>query len=144
MSYSSGAKKNTISHQSGEAMNRLSWLKSNAPLTSLLVVFSSTCLADLDRAELFKNACQTCHSNQAGEAHRQGPNLFGIFGKKAGQAKGFNYSPALSSSDIEWTEKNLDRWLSDPQELIPGNVMAYSQRRPERRQALIEHLKTLK
>lgn len=99
---------------------------------------------EIDGRKLFKNACQTCHSAQAGEAHRQGPNLFGIFERLSGQATGFQYSAALSAANLVWTEENLERWLADPQGLIPGNVMAYVQRNPDRRKALIDYLKTLK
>ena len=99
---------------------------------------------EIDGRKLFKNACQTCHSAQAGEAHRQGPNLFGIFERLSGQAPGFQYSAALSAANLVWTEENLERWLADPQGLIPGNVMAYVQRNPDRRKALIDYLKTLK
>jgi cytochrome c len=111
----------------------------------VLCFFSSVAQAtEIDGEKLFKNACQTCHSAQAGEPHRQGPNLFGIFERLSGQAPGFQYSAALSSANLVWTEENLKRWLADPQELIPGNVMAYVQRNPDRRKALIDHLKTLK
>lgn len=111
----------------------------------VLCFFSSLAQAtEIDGGKLFKNACQTCHSAQAGEPHRQGPNLFGIFERLSGQAPGFQYSAALSSANLVWTEENLERWLADPQELIPGNVMAYVQRNPDRRKALIDHLKTLK
>ena len=111
----------------------------------VLCCFSSVAqAAEIDGGKLFKNACQTCHSAQAGEPHRQGPNLFGIFERLSGQAPGFQYSAALSSANLVWTEENLERWLADPQGLIPGNVMAYVQRNPDRRKALIDHLKTLK
>jgi cytochrome c len=129
-------------------MTRLTvYLRMIPLLLASIVVCSLSSVAratDLDGAKLFRNACQTCHSAKAGEAHRQGPNLFGIFERLSGQAPGFQYSAALSSANLVWTEENLERWLADPQGLIPGNVMAYVQRNPDRRKALIDYLKTLK
>jgi cytochrome c len=67
--------------------------------------------------------CMLCHSldkNEIGPKHR------GVFGRKAGGVPGYDYSAALQASDIVWTETTLDKWLSDPQALVPGTKMLFS------------------
>lgn len=100
---------------------------------------------DLAAAETqFKKSCGTCHVAQADAAPRQGPNLFGVVGRKAGEAAGFKYSPAFAagSGGIVWDEGALDRWLTDAQSVIPGAVMPYKQADPDKRRLVIEYLKT--
>lgn len=92
----------------------------------------------------FLNACGVCHSSEPGAPHRQGPNLFGVFGKPAGGVGGFKYSDALKASGLTWDEATLDHWLTDSQAARAGTVMLYKQANPERRQLAIDYLKTLK
>ena len=92
----------------------------------------------------FKKSCGTCHVAEAGAAPRQGPNLFGVIGRAAGSLEDFTYSPAFiaAKSGIVWDDQTLDRWLTDPQVLIPGAVMLYKQADPDKRKLVIEYLKT--
>ncbi len=69
--------------------------------------------------------CAACHSVEKG-AHRTGPSLANIWGRKAGTIHGFRrYSKALKGSDVVWDEKTLDQWLVNPKALIPGNRMVF-------------------
>lgn len=63
--------------------------------------------------------CRSLDSNRVGPAHR------GVFGRKAGTAPRFNYSPAVKNSTMAWEEKTLDAWLTNPQALIPGQRMNF-------------------
>jgi cytochrome c len=54
-----------------------------------------------------------------------GPNLWGVVGAKAGAHAGFQYSPALASSGVVWTETTLDQWLTQPTAVAPGTSMAF-------------------
>jgi len=75
-------------------------------------------------AQVFQ-ACLACHSVQPGE-HLTGPSLAHIWNRKAGTVeKFFRYSDALKGSDLVWNEANLDRWLSDPAQLVPGTSMTF-------------------
>jgi len=86
--------------------------------------------------------CQACHTLKAGEEHKVGPNLHGIFGKKAGTTEGFKYSEALLNSEIIWDEKQIRNWLEKPNDFIPGTTMAFIGITDEAQQtALIEYLK---
>jgi cytochrome c len=76
-------------------------------------------------AQVFE-ACAACHTLEPG-AHRTGPSLAGVFGRKAGTAEGFQrYSDALKSADLVWREDTLSGFLADPQAFLPGNRMTFS------------------
>lgn len=96
-----------------------------------------------DGAALFKQQCATCHTTDLSEPVRQGPPLFKIIGRPAGKADGFHYSAGLANADFVWDDARLDAWLTNPQAIIPGAVMAYRQARPETRAAIIAYLKEL-
>jgi cytochrome c len=113
-----------------------------------LTIFASPATADVTDPKAaeaqFKKSCGTCHAAEAGAAPRQGPNLFGIVGRAAGNIEDFKYSPAFvaGKSGIMWDDQTLDRWLADPQSLIPGAMMPYKQADPDKRRLVIEYLKT--
>jgi cytochrome c len=98
----------------------------------------------LDGATLFKQQCGTCHTIDPAEPVRQGPPLAKIVGRPAGKVDGFHYSPAFAKADFVWDETKLDAWLTDPQAVLPGAVMAYRQAKPEVRAAIIGYLKEQK
>jgi len=96
---------------------------------------------DNRRGELLSLACQACHTLTQGGSHQVGPNLYGIFGRTAGQAPGFTYTPALRDSGIVWSPSELDRWLADPAGYLPGTTMAFTGYQvAEDRAALINYL----
>jgi cytochrome c len=105
--------------------------------------FSSQALAaDARRGKtLYESRCIGCHSideNRVGPAHR------GVFGRKAGSVGGYDYSPALKSSQVIWNEKTLDRWLTSPEATIPGQKMGFSVPSANDRADIIEYLRTAK
>ena len=96
---------------------------------------------DLERGRKLYLQCRACHSLKENEPHKIGPNLFKIIGSTAGSMKGYNYSDALSKSEIVWTIENLDLWLEKPYEIIPGNKMVFSgMRKQEDRNDLIAYV----
>ena len=108
---------------------------------SLLAVAGHAAAADAARGkELYESRCVACHSvdqNRVGPAHQ------GVFGRRAGTATGYAYSPALKKSRIIWSEKTLDLWLSGPEMLIAGQKLGYSVSEAADRSDLIAYLKTL-
>jgi cytochrome c len=96
-----------------------------------------------DGATLFKHQCAVCHTTNLTEPMRQGPALVKIVGRPAGKLEGFHYSEGLAKADFTWDEPRLDAWLTNPQAVIPGVVMAYRQAKPETRSAIIAYLKEL-
>ena len=99
-----------------------------------------------DGEKQFKRHCGICHVAEKGSERRlQGPNLFGLVGRKAGTVEGFRYSDANKNSGLTWTPEVLDEYLLDPRKKIPGTIMAFAGvRKPEERKALIEYLVSLK
>jgi cytochrome c len=89
-------------------------------------------------AELYEQRCTGCHSL---DANRIGPLHRGVVGRKAGTVKGFAYSAALSGSKLTWNEPNLDRWLANPEALVPGQKMGYSVTEAADRTDIIAYLR---
>jgi cytochrome c len=93
-------------------------------LTSLLIV-AAHAEGDAARGEARFQECAACHKLQAG-ANEVGPNLHGIFSRKAGELSDFRYSPAMKRSGVGWTPESLDKYIADPQAFIPANRMPYA------------------
>jgi len=75
-------------------------------------------------AQLFRQ-CMACHSVTEGE-HLTGPSLGHAWNHKAATAPGFQrYSEALKAATLTWDEATLDRWLANPQSLVPGTSMTF-------------------
>ena len=70
----------------------------------------------------FNNACRTCHMVKEGD-NRLGPNLYKVVGRKAGSLPGYGYSSAMKEAGFVWDEEKLDRFIANPDEVVPGNNM---------------------
>ena len=80
---------------------------------------------DAARGEARFQDCAPCHKLEAG-ANNVGPSLHGIFTRKAGELGDFRYSPAIKRSGVVWTPEALDKFVTDPQALVPANRMPYA------------------
>ncbi len=87
------------------------------------------------------NQCKACHVIGKNGV---GPNLAGVFGRKAGAVEGFKYSDPMKAAPA-WDEATLGKYLADPKGAIPGNKMVFAGlKKPEDVAAVITYLKSLK
>ena len=87
---------------------------------------------------VFEKRCTGCH---AMAVDREGPRLAGVYGRRAGSITGFTYSAGLKNSGVTWNDATLEKWLSDPDLMVPDNNMSFSVPKAEERRNLIAYLK---
>jgi cytochrome c len=87
---------------------------------------------------LFEKRCTGCH---ALDKNKQGPMLQGVYGRTSGTAAGYAYSDAIKKAAIVWDDRSLDRWLTDPDQVIAGNNMDFLVAKPQERADLISFLR---
>jgi cytochrome c len=88
-----------------------------------LVLIAALAAGDPAAGEAVYSRCVGCH---ALEYHRTGPMHCRLFERRAGSARGYEYSGAMKRSKIVWNEKTLDRFLADPLGTVPGTTMTYA------------------
>jgi cytochrome c len=120
-------------------MNRsIAWLACGAAWMTAGVAAAA---ADVETGRaIYQARCAACHSavhNGIGPAHK------GVFGRRIGQAPGYDHSPALKAATGRWTAESLDRWLADPEAFLPGEKMGVSLESLADRASVIEYLKSL-
>lgn len=94
-------------------------------------------------AALFSSNCAACHSADKGGGDLQGPNLYTVYGRKAGSEPGFAYSAGFKQANFSWDAAHLDKWLTKPTAVISTTYMMYAQPDPQVRADIIAYLKSL-
>jgi len=78
------------------------------------------------------------------ERNLSGPNLHGVFNRRAGTLEDFEYSPAMQEAGARgliWTPETLDRYLVEPEDFIlEGRMSGVRLRDADQRRVLIEWL----
>jgi cytochrome c len=106
------------------AIARTGWLPL-VGLSMLAATHQAGAAGDPEAGARVFRTCAACHRLEPG-AHRTGPSLAGLLGRKAGAAEGFHrYSDVLRSADLVWREDTLNAFLADPQAFLPGNRMTF-------------------
>lgn len=117
----------------------------------LLAVTSPTAYAwaaepgDATRGERVFQRCYACHSVDPNEtAKLQGPSLYRIMGRPAASVAGFEYSDAMrakASAGLVWDAATLERYIADPEAMVPDTRMNIPPMRDEQERAdLIAYL----
>jgi cytochrome c len=117
-----------------------------AGTVTFLTLFASSLLPTSGRAQtsgkdgklVFEKRCGGCH---ALDRDKEGPRLGGVYGREAGSVSSFEYSEALKQSKLTWTDETLDKWLEDPEKMVPANDMTFHVDSTDERRAIISYLK---
>lgn len=97
---------------------------------------------DVAKGEKVFGKCKACHKLDGTDG--TGPHLNGVVGRAVASVAGFGYSDAVVSHGGEWTLEELDGWLANPKEFIPGNKMSFAGlKKPEDRNNLITYLQSV-
>jgi cytochrome c len=96
---------------------------------------------DVAHGRVIYQICMGCHSVDEDDV---GPRHRGVVGRLAGTVPGYAYSPALKSSHIVWNRDTLDRWLTNPQALVPGAKMFFAMPGAQDRADVIAYLAELR
>jgi cytochrome c len=101
--------------------------------------------ADPAKGEKAVGACKACHTFDKGGANKVGPHLYGVYERNKASVEGFGYSAAMKGKASEaWTAENLDGFLKNPKQYLPGTTMAFAGLgKPDARADVIAYLNTL-
>lgn len=88
--------------------------------------------------ELFEKRCTGCHSL---DQDKEGPRLRGVYGRKPASVASFNYSSALRGARVAWDDASLEKWLTDPDSVVPDTDMDFRVPRADERAEIIRFLK---
>lgn len=69
--------------------------------------------------------CRACHQIGPGAKNAVGPVLNGVVGRKAGSYPGYAYSEANKGSGITWDPPTLEKYLANPQAVVPHTKMIF-------------------
>lgn len=100
--------------------------------------------ADPKKGEADAKPCQGCHSFENGAGVKIGPPLYGVTGRAKASVEAFDYSSALKSKGGEWTDADLDRFLTKPSAYAPGTKMTFAGvADPQQRADIVAYLHSL-
>jgi len=107
------------------------------------IVKTASSLTPMERGAKLYKRCKACHTLEEDGKHKVGPNLWDIYGAKAGAKEGFNYSKVMAASDIIWDDETLDAYIKKPSEFMKGNRMSFvGIKKAEDREAVLLYMKS--
>jgi cytochrome c len=131
-----------------QSLSSLPGLRTVTAILALIVaILASFAFPELGKAEgtmrgkeVFEKRCGGCHSP---DRDKEGPRLRSVYGRASGSVETFKYSDAVKKAHITWNAESLDKWLTDPDKLIPDNDMAFHVEKADERREVIAYLKEL-
>ena len=99
--------------------------------------------ADAGAGEKVFGKCKACHKLDGTDG--VGPHLNGVVNRPKGSIAGFGYSDAMMANAANsWSPENLNGFLENPKEYMPGTKMAFAGLgKVEERANVIAYLSTL-
>jgi cytochrome c len=92
------------------------------------------------------NQCRACHVIDNNGRNGVGPNLHGVVGRRAASIENFRYSAnmrELGEQGVVWTPENLDRYLTNPKDMVPRGSMSFpGLRNEQQRKDVIAYLQS--
>ncbi len=95
-----------------------------------LILFTTFSVAftpgDPVRGEKVFRKCKACHSVEAGRTKPAGPNLLGLFGRRAGTAD-YRFSTSMveaGEAGLVWTPELVDAYITDPKAFLKETLDA--------------------
>jgi cytochrome c len=96
-------------------------------IVQLAVTAASAQSGDAARGQrVFNTQCRACHTLEKDGASTAGPNLHGVFGRKAGTGGGYESSDAMKKSGIVWDDATMADYNRDPKGKVPGTKMVFN------------------
>ena len=119
------------------------WQSTIVPaIAAALGAFAMTALPEQAAApqgrSLFEKRCSGCHDL---DGTKVGPPLRHVFARHSASDPRFHYSEALKKARITWDAASLDRWLLNPDAVVPDNDMPFRLENAEERAAIIAYLR---
>ena len=102
-------------------------MKFAAPLAfTLFSVTAAHAAGDIDKGkDIFTTRCASCHHVGPSARAAFGPQLNGVFGRKAGGTDDYRYSDAMKASPVVWGDDTLRAFLESPAKVVPGTKMRF-------------------
>ena len=107
------------------------------------VVDINALLASADPAagEKVFGRCKACHKLDG--TNGTGPHLDGVVGRDVASVEDFSYSDAMAAHEGAWTPEELNAFITNPKEHVPGTKMAFAGiKSAEERANLVAYLQT--
>jgi cytochrome c len=93
--------------------------------------------------EAFTRLCASCHHVGPSARAAFGPQLNGLFGRKAGSTADFRYSDAMKASSVVWSDATLTAFVQSPGKVVPGTKMRFwGMSNPTQIEDLLAYLRT--
>ena len=94
-------------------------------------------MGDLAHGEKVFKKCSACHMIASDGKNMIGPNLWSVFGRKAGSVSDYKYSKAMIAYGKQWSFEEMNSYLIKPQAYIKGTKMAFAGLRKEKDRASV-------
>lgn len=98
---------------------------STADKTALASLPAPYSTADPENGKRKFGQCRSCHMASPTGSALVGPNLWGVYGRKAGSQAGFAYSAGLKAAGWTWDAARLDAWIKNPRAVLPDTKMSF-------------------
>ena len=107
--------------------------------------FGTAQAQDASAGQRVFNQCRACHVIENNGRNGIGPNLHGVVGRRAASIENFRYSAnmrELGQGGLTWNEEALDKYLTNPKDVVPQGSMSFpGLRNEQQRKDVIAYLK---